>query len=270
MIQKEEITALLRALYEASGFRLSLHDAAFNEITAYPEGASLFCACVNEKKERHRLCLESDAAASEIARGRGKMYVYRCHMGLCEAVSPIFQDGVLMGFLMMGQVLDDAPGERERAAQGLCRCGVDAARAAQAVERIPVCSRGTLEAFATIMTACAGYIAMSNLLRANGESPAEAARQYMENHYGDHVTIDFLCRRFHCCRATMTATYKQKYGETVSRSLTRIRLSRAREMVAVGVSVTAASAACGFSDPSYFSKCFRRAFGYSPSREREK
>ena len=269
MIHKEEIGALLRALYEASGFRLSLHDATAREIAAYPEVASRFCAAVHGQCGLHRACLESDAAAFARARSEGHIYVYRCHMGLYEAISPIYQDGVLLGFLMMGQVLGDAPGERERVAEGLVRLGLGEGEAAAAVAEIPTSSRTMIEAFGRIMTACAGYIALSDLLRANGESPAEAARAYIENHFGEHVTIDTLCRRFHCCRATMTATYKRRYGETVTESLSRIRLTHAREMIAGGVSVTEAATACGFADPSYFSKCFRRAFGYSPSRERE-
>ena len=63
MIHKEEIGALLRALYEASGFRLSLHDATTREIAAYPEGCSPFCAAVHGPCGLHHACLESDAAA---------------------------------------------------------------------------------------------------------------------------------------------------------------------------------------------------------------
>ena len=73
MIHKEEITALLRALYEASGFRLSLHDATSREIAAYPEGASRFCACVHEKCGLHGRCLESDSAALQHAKSEGRM-----------------------------------------------------------------------------------------------------------------------------------------------------------------------------------------------------
>ncbi len=270
MILKEEITALLRALYEASGLRLSLHDAAFGEIAAYPEGLSPFCACVAEKKSLRARCYESDAIAFETARTTGKLYLYRCPMGLYEAVSPIFQDGILMGYLMMGQVFDETPLARDRARDNLCREGVDPARAARVVEQIPICTHTLMEAFASIMTACTGYIAMSNLLRANGESPAEAARQYIEKHYSEKVSIDLLCHRFHCCRATMTSSYKQKYGETINRSINRIRLMHARDMLQAGASVMTASAACGFTDPSYFTKCFHRQFGYSPSRGAKK
>ncbi len=270
MIHREEITALLRALNEASGFRLSLHDASFGEIAAYPEGASDFCSCVHMKEALYRRCMQCDAVAFSAAKATGKLYIYRCYMGLCEAVSPIIQDGVLMGYLMMGQVLEDTPGARECLQEAIRKLDPDSAKTARAlVGRIPAISRTALEAFSKIMTACAGYIAMSDLLRANGESPAEAARQYIENHYGEKVTIDTLCRRFHCCRATMTATYKKKYGETVSASLMRIRLNRAREMMAAGSSVTEASSACGFTDPSYFSKCYRRLYGCAPSTERE-
>ena len=268
MIHKEEITALLRALYEASGFRLSIHDAALREIAAYPEAPLPFCSAVNGSCGLHQACLESDSAAFARAKSEGRIYVYHCHMGLYEAISPIYQDGTLLGFLMMGQVLEDTPGERERVAEGLYRLGIPREEADRAVADIPVCARNTMEAFGRIMTACAGYIALSDLLRANGESPAEAARAYIENHFGEHVTIDMLCRRFHCCRATMTATYKKRYGETVTESLSRVRLAHAREMIAQGTSVTEAATACGFADPSYFSKCFRRAFGYSPSKVR--
>ena len=269
MIHRDEIGALLRALYEASGLRLSLHDATAREIAAYPEEPSLFCRAVHGPCGLLAACRGSDAAAFGRARTEGHILVYRCHMGLTETVSPIYQDGVLLGFLMMGQVLEDIPGERERVIEGLVAHGIEREAAETAVADIPVCSRGMLEAFGRIMTACAGYIALSDLLRANGESPAEAARAYMENHYAERVTIDTLCRRFHCCRATMTATYRRRYGETVTESLTRIRLAHACELLAGGLSVTETAAACGFSDPSYFSKCYRRAFGHAPSHARE-
>lgn len=266
MIHKEEIEDLLRALYEASGFRLSLHDATAGEIAAYPAGPSPFCLCVHERCGLHARCLLGDAEALEEAKARGGIYIYRCHMGLFEAVSPIYQDNELLGFLMMGQVLEDLPRERERAASALAALGVPLEEAERAAAELPSCSRVTAEAFGHIMTACAGYLALSNLLRANGESPAEAAHAYIENHFAEHLTIDVLCRRFHCCRATMTASYKKRYGETVTESLSRIRLEAARRLLEGGASVTEAATACGFTDPSYFSKCFRRAYGYSPSK----
>ncbi len=270
MIHKEEIVSLLRALYEASGFRLSLHDAAAREIAAYPEGHSRFCATIHTTLGGAAACRLCDESAFARARVERKMVIYRCHRGLYEAVSPIYGDDTLIGFLMMGQVLGDGADERERAREALIKDGVSPAAAAAATAEIPTCSRVQIEAFGKIMTACAGYLALSDLLRANGESPAEAAHAYMENHYGERLTIDTLCHRFHCCRATLTATYKRRYGETVTAALNRIRLHHARERLAAGLSVTETAAACGFSDASYLSKCFHRAFGYAPSEEKEK
>ena len=106
MIHREEIAALLCALYEASGFRLSLHDATTREIAAYPAVPSLFCSAVHACALRPS-CVECDAAAFAEAKKAGRIYVYRCHMGLYEAISPIYQDGALQGFLMMGQVLGE-------------------------------------------------------------------------------------------------------------------------------------------------------------------
>ncbi|MBO7341566.1 MAG: PocR ligand-binding domain-containing protein, partial [Clostridia bacterium] len=72
MIHKEEVAALLRALYEASGFRLSLHDATSREIAAYPEGSFPFCAAVCGSGGLHQACLECDANAFARAREEGK------------------------------------------------------------------------------------------------------------------------------------------------------------------------------------------------------
>ena len=269
MVHKEEITALLRALYEASGFRLTLYDATTRAIASYPAGSARICSAVHGTCGMYSACLASDKAAFAKAKSEGGIYVYHCHMGLFEAICPIIQDGLLIGFLMMGQALEDVPGERERVAARLVSLGLSREAADAAVAGIPISSRGTMESFGRIMAACAGYLALSNLLRSNGESPAEAAHAYIEKHYAEHLTIDDLCRRFHCCRATMTASYRRRYGETVSASLARIRLDHARELILAGASVTGAATACGFGDPSYFSKCYRRAFGCAPSRESE-
>ena len=142
MIHREEISALLRALYEASGFRLSLHDATTREIAAYPAVPSPFCSAVHACAHRPA-CVECDAAAFAEARKAGKIHVYRCHMGLYEAISPIYQDGVLQGFLMMGQVLGEGESEREHVVAGLVRHGLGVSEAEAAVAEIPVSSRAS-------------------------------------------------------------------------------------------------------------------------------
>ncbi len=269
MIHKDELTALLRAFHEASGFRLSLHDASQHELAAYPPTQSKFCACIQNRHQLLCRCYESDSSAAEAARESGKPVIYRCHMGLYEAVNPIIKDGVLLGFLMMGQVLDDNPRSVESARDRLVQHGVSPMTAKDVTGLLPRLSRGSMEAFASIMTACTAYLAMSDLLKSNGASPAEAAHHYMENHYAEKVTIDGLCQSFHCCRATMTASYKKKYGETINEALNRIRLEKARELLGEGKSISAVAAATGFSDTSYFSKCYRRRYGHPPGKASE-
>lgn len=44
----------------------------------------------------------------------------------------------------------------------------------------------------------------------------------------------------------------------------QLRVSRARELLDSGTSVVEVAAACGFADQAHFSRCFKRAVGYTP------
>jgi AraC-like DNA-binding protein len=59
---------------------------------------------------------------------------------------------------------------------------------------------------------------------------------------------------------------RRQTGEPVRRYVNRLRLERARELLAGGLSVGAAAEALGFGSAAYFSRFFARAAGVSPSR----
>jgi AraC-like DNA-binding protein len=60
--------------------------------------------------------------------------------------------------------------------------------------------------------------------------------------------------------------FRDQRGLTVRQSLVRIRLERAHALLARGgYSVKEAAGLTGWRTPQYFSRCFRHAYGYSPS-----
>jgi AraC-like DNA-binding protein len=63
--------------------------------------------------------------------------------------------------------------------------------------------------------------------------------------------------------------YRRQTGETVQETLARLRLRRARYLVVeTALSIKEIAAACGFSDPLYFSSHYRRFWGVPPSANR--
>lgn len=67
--------------------------------------------------------------------------------------------------------------------------------------------------------------------------------------------------------------FRQQTGETPHEYLSRLRMAHARQLLAQdhsGGSVARVGVLCGFQDPYYFSRLFRRHMGMSPSQWRQR
>ena len=62
-MKKQEIVSVLYELYKITGFRMSLHDANYNEIAAYPEDTMPICKRVHSFLGEEEKCKECDRRA---------------------------------------------------------------------------------------------------------------------------------------------------------------------------------------------------------------
>lgn len=94
---------------------------------------------------------------------------------------------------------------------------------------------------------------------------AREAREYLEGHLSENVTLEDLCRELHYGKSRISAVFRKQYGDSVMRFSLRTRLSRAaKDLRETADSVADVSARYGFDSPQYFSRIFRRYFGVSP------
>ena len=108
------------------GINLLLHDdiqAWFNHFSAFsgvrialfdPDGRELrsgearreqctYCSFLRERLGQEPVCRALDRRQFARARRSGRLVSYRCHGGLNEAILPVHDEGVLTGFVMIGQ-----------------------------------------------------------------------------------------------------------------------------------------------------------------------
>ena len=90
----------------------------------------------------------------------------------------------------------------------------------------------------------------------------------MEKSFADPLfQVEDLCREVAMSRTAFYNKLKAVTGKAPNDFIRIFRLERAAELLSSGaVSVTEAADRVGFSDPKYFSSCFRRHFGVSPSK----
>lgn len=88
---------------------------------------------------------------------------------------------------------------------------------------------------------------------------------YMEQHFGESVTLEDLCTCSHLSKSTLLRAFTKSKGVTPYRYLQAIRIDRAKKLLENGVSAADAAIQTGFSDQSHFSNFFHTFIGLSPA-----
>ena len=270
MREEEEIMGLLKDFHAISGFRVSIHDPEYNEIYSYPKKLSAFCTAVQSAPGGMAACKENDRKAFTRAKKSGSTTFYRCHCGLTESVTPIYNFGELTVFLMIGQTADESP-ETDKRILAAGERFMDTEQARKLCAAIPRVKEELLTSYISLMTVIAGYITKTNKLHSGSRNMAALVREYINLNYAKKISLDTLCRKFDCCKSTLMTDFKKTYGVTVNAYLTGVRLSQAeRQLVKTTLSVKEIASSCGFTGQNYFSRVFGEKYGISPTDYRKK
>ena len=95
------------------------------------------------------------------------------------------------------------------------------------------------------------------------------ARRLIETHLADHLTIGGLAAATHLSPAYFAELFSAETGETPGQYRTRLRIERARLLLAeTDMPITMIAADLGYSSSQHFATAFRRDTGTTPSRYR--
>lgn len=266
-----EIKTILKEFYMISGFRISIHDAEFNEIYAYPENLCSYCAAIQKNFKNRKQCLANDREAFKKVRATGNVVVYRCSHGLYEAVAPIYHYGILSGYFMMGQVCDEKEKYEKQLYKSVYDVLLDEGTAKRIVEEVPQVSQQMMKSYIAIMTVIAEYVTETNRLSPGNNNLAVLVKTYLNQNYSSKITLEVLAERFNCSQSLLIKSFKKEYGTTIIKELMEIRLEKAEEHLKKSrIPLKEIADECGFSDQNYFSKVFAAKHKCSPSEYRKR
>lgn len=92
---------------------------------------------------------------------------------------------------------------------------------------------------------------------------------YINRNYQQKLSAAELAKRFYVSEQKLYADFKAFMNETLHHYLISVKVARAADMIARGVSPVIASAECGFTDESHFSKTFKSRTGMTPFQFRK-
>ncbi len=92
-------------------------------------------------------------------------------------------------------------------------------------------------------------------------------RRYIDNNYRNpNISLVAIAQKFGYSYKYISNRFSKTISMSITEYITDLRMEYAMAMISEGdYSVTQISEACGYSDPLYFSKVFKRKFGTSPT-----
>ena len=98
----------------------------------------------------------------------------------------------------------------------------------------------------------------------------EAPVRFIYANYHRHISIEELAAQAHLSVSALERRFKKHLAKTPNQFINEVRLENARRLlVETQLPVAQVAYQCGFAEPSYFSKQFRRLFGEIPSELRK-
>lgn len=104
----------------------------------------------------------------------------------------------------------------------------------------------------------------------NNELLVAKAKEYIRKNYCDsNININDLCSYLHISQTYFSLIFKRETKITFTNYLTSIRMDEAKQLLkTTNMKTLAVARKVGYSEPNYFSYCFKRYFGMSPSEYR--
>lgn len=266
MKTKNDIISVLKDFYNVSGFRISVYDTDFKEIYCYPKDISPFCRSLQQSETYRSNCIKCDRTAFDTVKKTEDPYVYKCDCGLYEAVAPIYNYGVLSGYLMMGQVRDESEENKHyilNCARPLFETESELLSIFSLIRKVP---SNMIKSYITLMTVIAEYFTQQATLSSSKQTLAELICMYLNRNYSKKITLEDLSKKFGRCKSTIMNSFKSAYDVTVIDFLNNIRLENAEKLIKeTEYSFKEIAYHCGFYDQNYFSRLFSQKFKMSPS-----
>lgn len=270
LFQDKELMELMQNFYVLTGIKIALFDENFEELISYPLDKKIFCMYMREDEEFRNKCLLSNRQACLNCNKTGALQIYKCHIGLMEAVAPIKENGRIIGYMMFGQISDNKnKNELIQKMTEICKEYKLDKDLSKSIRKIKYRSDKQILAAAKILDVFTEYILLKEMVQLSGKQLINRIESYIENHISEEITIERLCFEFNIKRTRLYTIMQQYTSGGVAGFIKKKRLERAKFLIrTTDMKIPEISDAVGFSDYNYFLRVFKKEFGISPKKYR--
>lgn len=226
-----------------------------------------FCLYIQAKDGMPKQCSDDSLFYKNQAKQERKTVIYTCHAGLCETVTPIILDNVVVGYIMLGKFIDQDHrySTIEKIKQTAKKYDLDEEKLVSLYEKIPVVSTQHIQSAINILQLCITQILENHFIQVKNLALIEQIHSYILENIQTPLSVEEICNRFFVNRQKLHTLFKKHFNDSVKHYILTQRLNKAKELLLQDEkSVEEISYEVGFANYNYFIRIFRATVGVPP------
>lgn len=261
----------IKHFYAIMNIPFAISDENKQFLNEYSFELCSFCQELRKVRALDDKCRECDRRGFEECEQIHKPYIYECHMGFVEASVPIIERDQTIGYIVIGRFLKRGNEKKVREAMysAAQTYGLDVAKLEEEFQKIEIVSPEFIEACASVMSMCIGYLHTNNILTRKSEDISDQLEKYVENHFSEPLSVPNLCRRMYISKSKLYQLSSERFGMGISDYIRQRRIKEAKMLlVDTDRAISDIAESVGFSDANYFTRCFKQIEGMTPKEYR--
>lgn len=270
---EQELYDLMKDFHLLTGIRIVLFDRDYSEVLSFPKNHCRFCDMMKNRSDTHLLCDQSDQTSFRQCQKENKLIIYHCHAGLIEAAAPLIDQGIVIGYMMFGQISDEQNVENLVSVllQNNHLSKEDIGKIFQYTEDIPLKTNEQIHAAAKIMEACTFYVIFKNTIRVRRDNFMHNMDKYLLEHLSEDLSVNSLANAFGISKTKLYETCSMYYGCGIAEHIRYLRIEKAKSLLKeTNLPITTVSDEVGFTDYNYFCRVFKKQVGLPAKKYRVK
>ncbi|MDD3766896.1 MAG: PocR ligand-binding domain-containing protein [Eubacteriales bacterium] len=271
-IHMESLKKVIRSFYNICKMKIVLYDSKRTFLYSYPDSMSNFCAEVRKCEKLAQKCFACDTKGFDICDRTKKKHIYTCHMGLTEAIAPILENGITIGYMMLGQVLEIS--NRESVIKRLDSLSthenIDVNVLKKEITKVQVITKETINSAADIMEMCACYLWLKQIIKVNEYSTIQHLSSFITSNLSGDLSIKTICHYLNISKSTLYKLSTTSFGMGISDYIRLRRIEAAKNLIKDNtLTISDVAVRCGIEDANYFTKFFKKYVNMTPSAYRK-
>lgn len=268
----DDLKKTLDDFHRITGMQISLYD---DSLTSIYHATTANPVCFNYKANPNiaRHCRECEEEGIRICNATKKTHVFRCHAGFMEANIPICENGIIIGYMITGQILCQEHLEyaRNKAAEYEKICKLPPDFLTQLLATRPVVELSYVQSAVNMIEMCASYLYLNQIVRRKSQLLSHNLKEYIDDHYTEDLSVKTLCEHFFISKARLYTLSMDAFGMGSSEYILQKRIEKARHLLSSSdKNIYLIAEESGFRDSNYFTRIFKKSVGMTPGQYRKK